>query len=368
MLNPAPRAGSTVVHPPSPVAGGSCVHAFAFNDSSWPVCGSPVPAIECAGGDGHRAAHARRADGAHRARSVAEPVALPPTGSRALTQVDVEAWLDGFMPYAIGRGGIPGAVVVVVKDGQILTQKGYGFSDVAKRTPVDPATTLFRPGSVSKLVTWTAVMQLVEQGKLDLDADINKYLDFPVPGRDGKAITMRHIMTHTTGMEEIVRGLITSETKDALALDAYLKRWVPTRIFAPGETPAYSNYATTLAGYIVQRVSGQSFDDYVDQHIFAPLDMKHSSFRQPLPAALQPLMSKGYKLGTDKPQGYEIVNPSPAGNLAASGADMGRFMIAHLQNGSLWFQANPGRGHGQGDARNGDDLPAAVEPDAAGLL
>ena len=268
------------------------------------------------------------------APAVAEPTALPPAGSRALTQVDVEAWLDGFMPYAIGRGGIPGAVVVVVKDGQILTQKGYGFSDVAKRTPVDPATTLFRPGSVSKLVTWTAVMQLVEQGKIDLDADIGKYVDFPVPGRDGKAITMRHIMTHTTGMEEIVRGLITSETKDALALDVYLKRWVPTRIFAPGETPAYSNYATTLAGYIVERVSGQSFDDYVDQHIFAPLDMKHSSFRQPLPAALQPLMSKGYKLGTDKPQGYEIVNPSPAGNLAASGADMGRFMIAHLQNGS----------------------------------
>ena len=222
------------------------------------------------------------------------------------------------MPYAIGRGGIPGAVVVVVKDGQILAQKGYGYADVDKRTPVDPATTLFRPGSVSKLVTWTAVMQLVEQGKLDLDADINKYLDFKVPGRDGKAITMRHIMTHTTGMEEIVRGLITSDTKDALALDAYLKRWVPTRIFAPGETPAYSNYATTLAGYIVQRVSGQPFDDYVDQHIFAPLDMKHSSFRQPLPASLQPLVSKGYKSGTDKPQGYEIVNPSPAGNLAAS--------------------------------------------------
>jgi CubicO group peptidase (beta-lactamase class C family) len=266
--------------------------------------------------------------------ATAEPAVIVPPGTHALTQGDVEAWLDGFMPYAIGRGNIPGAVVVVVKDGRILAQKGYGYADVAKRKPVDPATTLFRPGSVSKLVTWTAVMQLVEQGKLDLDADISKYLDFAIPGRDGKAITMRHIMTHTTGMEEIVRGLITSNTKDALALDTYLKRWVPTRIFAPGTTPAYSNYATTLAGYIVQRISGQTFDDYVDQHIFAPLQMKHSSFRQPLPASLQPLMSKGYKAGTDKPQGYEIVNPSPAGNLAASGADMGRVMIAHLQNGS----------------------------------
>lgn len=265
--------------------------------------------------------------------SVAATIDLPPAGSHAVTKADVEAWLDGFMPYAIGRGEIPGAVVVVVKDGQILASKGYGYADLAKRTPVDPATTLFRPGSVSKLVTWTAVMQLVEQGKLDLDADINKYLDFPVSGKDGKPITMRQILTHTTGMEETVRGLITADTKDALALDVYLKHWVPTRIFAPGSTPAYSNYATTLAGYIVQRVSGQTFDDYLDQHVFGPLDMKHSSFRQPLPASLQPLNSKGYKSGTDKPEGYEIVNPMPAGNLAASGEDMGRFMIAHLQNG-----------------------------------
>ena len=266
--------------------------------------------------------------------SRAEPAVIVPAGSHAVTQGDVEAWLDGFMPYAIGRGSIPGAVVVVVKDGQILVQKGYGFADVAKRTPVDPAKTLFRPGSVSKLVTWTAVMQLVEKGKIDLDADIAKYVDFPVPGRDGKPITMRQILTHTTGMEEIVRGLITSKPSDAITLEAYLKRWVPTRIFSPGETPAYSNYATTLAGYIVQRVSGQSFDDYVDQQIFAPLDMKHSSFRQPLPASLLPLASNGYKVGTDKPEGYEIVNPAPADALAASGEDMGRFMIAHLQNGA----------------------------------
>jgi CubicO group peptidase (beta-lactamase class C family) len=152
----------------------------------------------------------------------ATPVDAAPAGTHAVTQADVEAWLDGFMPYALARGEIPGAVVVVVKDGRILAQKGYGYSDLAKRTPVDPATTLFRPGSVSKLVTWTAVMQLVEQGKLDLDADINKYLDFQIPPRDGKPMTMRNIMTHTTGMEEIVRGLITSNPKDAIALDAYV--------------------------------------------------------------------------------------------------------------------------------------------------
>ena len=260
-------------------------------------------------------------------------VAPTPSSTPRLTESDAIAWLDGFLPYAIGRADIPGAVVVVVKDGRILIEKGYGYADLATRKPVDPATTLFRPGSVSKLFTWTAVMQLVEQGKLDLDSDINKYLDFEVPPFDGKPVTLRNIMTHTSGIEETARGLITGNPDDAIALDDYVKV-VPTRIFEPGTTPSYSNYATTLAGYIVQRVAGQSFDDYIDQHLFAPLDMQHASFRQPLPAALDPFMAKGYAPGSDEPKKFEIVNPAPAGSLSASGADMGHFMIAHLQDGA----------------------------------
>ena len=104
-----------------------------------------------------------------------------PATAPQMTRADVEAWLDGFMPYALQRGDIAGAVVVVVKDGQILAEKGYGYADVAKHVPVDPEHTLFRPGSVSKLFTWTAVMQQVERGKLDLDADVNQYLDFKIP-------------------------------------------------------------------------------------------------------------------------------------------------------------------------------------------
>jgi CubicO group peptidase (beta-lactamase class C family) len=99
-------------------------------------------------------------------------------------------------------------VVVVVKDGAILLEKGYGYADVAERKPVDPERTLFRAGSVSKLFTWTAVMQLVEQGKLDLDTDINTYLDFKIPPREGKPITLRNLMTHTPGFDEIQRALL----------------------------------------------------------------------------------------------------------------------------------------------------------------
>ncbi|WP_201295506.1 serine hydrolase domain-containing protein [Luteimonas sp. 9C] len=264
------------------------------------------------------------------------PAMVTPDGAPALTAADAEAWLDGFVPYALAAGDIAGAVVVVVKDGEVLVQKGYGHADVAARTPVDPAATLFRPGSVSKLFTWTAVMQLVEQGKLDLDADVNQYLDFEIPARDGTPVTLRQAMTHTTGFEEQIRALITADPDEITPLGDALKYWVPERIHVPGATPAYSNYATALAGYIVERVSGESFDDYIERHIFQPLGMDRSSFRQPLRAPLLANMSKGYATASDgEAKPYEFISLAPAGSLASTGADMGRFMIAHLQDGAL---------------------------------
>jgi CubicO group peptidase (beta-lactamase class C family) len=254
-----------------------------------------------------------------------------------LTAEDANTWLDGYLPYALKTGDIAGAVVAIVKDGAVLTEHGYGFSDVEKRTPVDPKLTLFRPGSVSKLLTWTAVMQQVEQGNIDLDADINRYLDFKVPGLGGKPITMRNLMQHTAGFEEHAKGII-SAANDLPTFEALLKQSVPKRIFAPGSTPAYSNYGCSLAGYIVERVSGEPFDAYIEHHILEPLDMHHSSFRQPLPAALAPLMSKGYRTASDDPQPFEFIGPAPAGSLSATAEDMAHFMIAHLQDGEYHGQ------------------------------
>ena len=262
------------------------------------------------------------------------PTEIPGPSPHALTRADAEAWLDGFFPYALERGDVAGAVVAVVKDGNILLQKGYGFADVAARKPVDPERTLFRAGSVSKLFGWTAVMQLVEQGKLDLDADVNTYLDFKIPPREGKPITLRNLMTHTPGFDENARALIVTDGKDLPPLDQALKHWIPPRVTAAGSTPAYSNYGAALAGYIVQRVSGASFDDYIEREIFAPLGMNHATFRQPLPERFQADMSKGYQLGSGEPRAFEIVTVPPAGSLSASGADMAAFMIAHLQNGA----------------------------------
>ncbi|MDQ2861284.1 MAG: beta-lactamase family protein [Pseudomonadota bacterium] len=273
---------------------------------------------------------------APRGGALSQPPAPTPSGAPAahpLTADDVSAYLDGFMPYALARGNIAGAVVVVVKDGQPLFEKGYGVSDVKTLAPVDPQTTLFRPGSVSKLFTWTAVMQLVAEGKIDLDRDINAYLDFKIPPAFGKPITMRDLMTHTPGFSDAAKDLLTTDPKKVKSLEASLKSAIPARIFPPGTTAAYSNYGAALAGYIVQRLSGEPFADYIQNHIFTPLGMTHSTFIAPLPTGWARNMSKGYLVATGPAQPFEFVAASPAGALTATGADMGTFMIAQLQNG-----------------------------------
>lgn len=250
-----------------------------------------------------------------------------------LTATDLSAFLDGLIPQQIEKGDIAGAVVAVVKDGKVLFEKGYGYADVEKKTPVSPQDTLFRPGSISKTFTWTAVMQQVEQGKLNLDADVNQYLDFKIPPTFGKPTTLRDIMTHRSGFEETIKDLFVGEEKNLTPMAQYLPLHLPKEIFAPGTIPAYSNYATTVAAYAVQRVSGQDFNDYLDEHLFKPLNMTRATFRQPLPESLKPFMSNGYDLGSGKPKHFEWVEVAPAGSLSASAESMAHWMIMHLQNG-----------------------------------
>ncbi len=259
--------------------------------------------------------------------------ATAPVGAPEMTADDVGAFLDGVMPLQLRREDIAGAVVVVVKDGKVLFAKGYGYANVEKRIPVSPDGTLFRPGSISKLFNWTSIMQQVEQGKLDLDRDVNDYLDFKIPPTFPKPITLRDIMTHTAGFEETAQELFVADAAHLTPLGDYVKAHLPERIFPPFTTPAYSNYATTMAGYILQRVSGEPFDDYLDNHIFHPLGMMHCTVRQPLPDALKPLMSEGYRVASQPARPFEFVEAFPAGSSSVTGTDMARFMIAHLQDG-----------------------------------
>ena len=257
---------------------------------------------------------------------------LPSEPTHSLVRDDLEAWLDGYMPYTLQRADVAGAVVVVVKGGEVLLQKGYGDADRETRRPVDPQNTLFRPGSISKLITWTAVMQLVEEHRVDLDRDINTYLDFRIPPFEGQPVTLRNLMTHTAGFQDCLKDVV-SANAPALALGDFLKKRLPDRIFPPGQITGYSNYGAALAGYVVERVSGQRFEDYVEQHIFLPLDMRHTTFRQPPPASFMPLMSSGYIAAADGRKPFEALATGPAGGATTTGPDMAKFMIAHLRSG-----------------------------------
>jgi len=227
--------------------------------------------------------------------------------------------------------------VSVVKDGALFFAKGYGTSDVRKGRPVAADSTMFRIGSITKLFTWTAVMQLVEQGKLDLNTDINKYLDFKIPDTyPGQPITLTNVLTHTVGLEEDPRDLFTEDSNHITPMGKWLPAHMPKRVRAPGTYSSYSNWAAATAGYIVERVSGMPYDTYVDKNILEPLGMTMTSTRQPLPARYTTDMSNGYewKDGAFAPHKWEMITGGwPAGSGSATATDMAKFMIAHLNDG-----------------------------------
>ena len=268
--------------------------------------------------------------------SASLPPREPPSGEHQLTAEDVNAWLDGKLPDALKNGGIPGAVVSVVKDGQVVTTRGYGWADTGASggnpVAVDPQKSLFRVASVSKIPTSIAAMQLVEQGKVDLDADISAYLDFEIERRFDEPLTLRHLLTHSAGFEE--HGSLTPTTD----LEAYVKNDPPAQVFAPGTTPGYANYGMALAGYIVQRVSGQPFETYVREHVLEPAGMTSSTYEQPLPKEMADLLGPGYtSTGEEVP--FELMGDFPADSLTVSAPDFAAFMNAQLSRSPKLLRA-----------------------------
>lgn len=267
------------------------------------------------------------------ASGLSAPAAAQAPQPPSITGDNVAAYMNGFIPAAMNKADMAGAVIVVVKDGRIIFGRGYGYADIANRVQVDPTRTLFRIASVSKLFVWTAVMQQVERGKINLDADINTYLDFKIPPAFGKPITMRHLMTHSAGFEDQFKGMFFRTPDRLLPLAEAARKRMPKRIFPPGKIIAYSNYGATLAGYIVQRVSGEPFETYAQRHIFEPLGMRQTSFVQPLPPHLRARLAKAYYTRSGPAREMDYLQPWPGGSAASTGTDMARFMIAHLDEG-----------------------------------
>src|SRR5437016_12560259 len=195
--------------------------------------------------------------------ATAPAIAPQPSAAPELTKADFETFLDALIPSQLQNRNIAGAVVSVVKDGQVLFAKGYGYADFSAKKPVLANQTLFRPGSISKLFTAIAVMQLVEQGKLDLDRDVSEYIDFAIPKTYPEPVTLRRLLTHTAGFEERLKNLFVPSVREMRPIRDYLIEAMPARVFPPGQVPSYSNYGLTLAGFIVERVSGESFEKYI---------------------------------------------------------------------------------------------------------
>lgn len=254
--------------------------------------------------------------------------------------VGLEDFVDGLMAAQHRDYHIAGSAVAIVKDGCLLLSKGYGLSHIAQRTAVDADQTLFRPGSVSKLFTWTAVMQLAEEGRLSLDCDVNQYLrSFQIEKAFDQPVTMRHLLSHTAGFEDRYVGfLIIDDQSKVRPLAQALRDHMPARVRPPGTVAAYSNWGTALAGLIVEEVSGLEFATYAEERIFNPLGMTRTTFREPLPAHLSEAMSAGYMFagGELKEQKFEFIsNVGPGGAASSTVTDMAQFMLAHLGDGAI---------------------------------
>ena len=249
----------------------------------------------------------------------------------------LEAFVDGKMAAQFASRDLVGAVVMVVEAGETTFSRGYGYADLEARTPVDPERTLFRIGSITKLFVWTAVMQLVEQGSVDLNEDVNTYLStLRVPDTYPAPVTMAHLMAHTAGFEDRSVGLF-ARTPDAVRpLAELLAGGLPARVRPVGEAAAYSNHGAALAGLVVEDVSGRAWNDYLEAHILGPLGMTRSTGEQPVPAALEGDLAVGYDVaaGAFVRRSFDYVPLAPAGSMSATGSDMARFMLAHLQGGT----------------------------------
>ena len=261
----------------------------------------------------------------------------PNPAAAQITAENVAAFFDTAFDVQRQDHELTGAVVSVVYRGEVLFKGGYGWADLEKRVPADPDRSLFRIASISKTFVWSAIMQLVEQGKLDLEDDVNNYIDFQIPATFEAPIRIRHLLSHTPGFEEKGIGSTTRTAEDLLPLGEYLATMQPARVRPPGEHVSYSNYGASLAGYIIERVSGLSWADYVDENILKPLQMNSTNTQSPLVADFSARHAIGYKYqaGRFVSIPFAFMHDAPAGHMSTTADDMTRFMLAHLNGGEF---------------------------------
>ncbi len=270
------------------------------------------------------------------AQSAAAPLLTTSQATRPpIDSAELAHFIDPLIAAQMEKEHIPGAVFVLVQNGRVLYQRGYGLANLATRTPVDPEKTIWRIGSISKVFTATAVVQLADRGRFKLTDDVNSYLTrFKVPATFPEPVTFEHLLTHTAGFDEIRPGTRAETAAGLLPICDFVSTRL-VRLRPPGRIISYSTYGITLAGCLVEQISGTSFENYLAQNIWRPLGMTRTNIV--VPDSLRRDLAQGYECdsGSNKPADWEWYHTTPASSINASGADMGRFLIAHLQNGRL---------------------------------
>ncbi len=265
-----------------------------------------------------------------------DPIAPSPSAPGLTDPQEFAAFVDQFFNEEMSKEHIPGAVISVVKDGELFFAKGYGYANVEKQVPVVADRTLFRVASLSKLFTATAAMQLYERGLLDLNADVNQYLpNFQLKNPYPEPVTAAQMMLHTDGTTKRRIGLAARTEAEMKPLGDYLANHLPPVVWPPGELYSYSSHSIALLGYLVERIAGIPFAEYVDENILQPLEMRRTTFLQPPPPELADDLAVGYQYrsGEFKPVPFLYLNIAPAASMSATATDMAHFMIAQLQGG-----------------------------------
>jgi CubicO group peptidase (beta-lactamase class C family) len=259
--------------------------------------------------------------------------ALAQTQSPSPDPQRLAAYFDAQIPAYLDEFRIPGAVVAVVQDGAPVHLAGYGFANLEQQIPMDATQSVVHIGSLGKTFTATAIMQLVEQGRLGLDDDVSQYLDFAIPPTYPQPITIRSLLNHTSGFEAHDIGAVLVGAQALPTSREYLVRNLPARVRPPGAAIGYSNYGLALLGYVVERITGMALSDYLDSSIVRPLGMAHTITQQTPPAEQLGNLAVGYEALT--PQPLEYVAAYGAGPIRSTAADMVAYMLASLQLGHV---------------------------------
>lgn len=278
--------------------------------------------------------------------------AAPLAPAQAIPPAELAPYVDALVESQMVRDHVAGATVSVVQDGKLVFKRGYGFASLTPKRPVDPDTSLFRLGSISKTFTWIMVMQQVEAGRMDLQAPVDTYLPAPLrtgPGKFGQPIRLENLMDHSPGFEDKIFGvLFKRDLAKVQTLDTWLATTRPERVRAPGLVSSYSNYGAGLAGSALAHSTGTEFEKLAEVRIIEPLGMAHTTFREPhagrpdlpapMAAALVPDAAAGFHwTGSGYQQrGYEYNSPvAPVGGLSSTATDMSRYMLMILGDGTL---------------------------------